>query len=59
MQQMVSHRGHALRLRDTVELTVLQRIQDSFAKAMGFAALTVDRNGDDASFGGLHHARER
>lgn len=32
-------------LSDTVDISVLQRIQDTFAKAMGVAAVTVDRLG--------------
>lgn len=34
-----------LRIEDIVDIQVLQRIQDTFAKAMGVAAVTVDRNG--------------
>ena len=34
-----------LRIEDVVDLTVLQRIQDTFAKAMGVAAVTVDKHG--------------
>jgi ligand-binding sensor protein/two-component sensor histidine kinase len=34
-----------VRIADFVNLTILQRIQDTFAKAMGVAAVTVDRNG--------------
>jgi two-component system, LytTR family, sensor kinase len=45
LQQPVPLRGRALSLRDTVDIAVLQRIQDTFAKAMGFAAVTVDRSG--------------
>ena len=54
MQQPVPLKGRALSLRDTVDIAVLQRIQDTFAKAMGFAAVTVDRSGQpvtrDSSF---------
>jgi two-component system LytT family sensor kinase len=32
-------------LHDTVNVAVLQRIQDAFAKATGFAAVTVDKDG--------------
>ena len=34
-----------LDIRNLGDVTVLQRIQDTFAKAMGVAAVTVDRNG--------------
>jgi two-component system, LytTR family, sensor kinase len=34
-----------LRIEDIVDLHILQRIQDTFAKAMGVAAVTVDRGG--------------
>ena len=34
-----------LSLKDAVDISVLQRIQDTFAKAMGFAAVTVDKAG--------------
>ena len=34
-----------LRIEDIVDINVLQRIQDTFAKAMGVAAVTVDRSG--------------
>ena len=34
-----------LSIEDVVDVSVLQRIQDRFAKAMGVAAVTVDRNG--------------
>jgi len=34
-----------LSLHDAVDLSVLQRIQDTFANAMGFAAVTVDKSG--------------
>lgn len=34
-----------LRIEDVVDLTKLQAIQDTFAKAMGVAAVTVDQNG--------------
>jgi two-component system LytT family sensor kinase len=54
LQQPVPLRGRALSLRDAVDIAVLQRIQDTFAKAMGFAAVTVDRSGQpvtrDSSF---------
>lgn len=44
----------ALSLKDAVDVDVLQRIQDTFAKAMGFAAVTVDKTGTpitrDSSF---------
>ena len=33
------------RIEDFVDLSVLQRLQDSFAQAMGVAAVTVDREG--------------
>jgi two-component system, LytTR family, sensor kinase len=45
LQQPVPLKGQALSLQDTVDIAVLQRIQDTFAKAMGFAAVTVDRSG--------------
>ena len=45
LQQPVPLKGRALSLRDTVDIAVLQRIQDTFATAMGFAAVTVDRSG--------------
>lgn len=52
--QPVSLKGRALSLRDAVDIAVLQKIQDTFAKAMGFAAVTVDRSGQpvtrDSSF---------
>ncbi len=35
----------SLSIRDVVDLSVLQRIQDTFSKAMGCAAVTVDRSG--------------
>jgi two-component system, LytTR family, sensor kinase len=38
-------RGAALTLRDAVDIPVLQRIQDTFSEAMGFAAVTVDKLG--------------
>jgi two-component system, LytTR family, sensor kinase len=54
LQQPVPLKGRVLSLRDTVDIAVLQRIQDTFAKAMGFAAVTVDRSGEpvtrDSSF---------
>jgi two-component system LytT family sensor kinase len=54
LQQPVPLKGRALSLRDTVDIAVLQTIQDTFAKAMGFAAVTVDRSGEpvtrDSSF---------
>jgi len=34
-----------LRIEDIVDIQVLQRIQDTFAKAMGVAAVTVDKHG--------------
>lgn len=34
-----------LSIEDVVDVAILQRIQDKFAKAMGVAAVTVDRNG--------------
>lgn len=34
-----------VRMADFINLRVLQRIQDTFAKAMGVAAVSVDRNG--------------
>ncbi|NLH82676.1 MAG: histidine kinase, partial [Phyllobacteriaceae bacterium] len=38
-------RESGLRLQDVVDLSKLQAIQDSFVKAMGMAAVTVDPNG--------------
>ncbi|MEW5961858.1 MAG: PocR ligand-binding domain-containing protein, partial [Chloroflexota bacterium] len=35
-----------LRIEDLVNVSVLQRIQDTFSKAMGVAAVTVDRLGN-------------
>lgn len=35
----------ALQIQDLIDLPLLQRIQDTFAKALGVAAVTVDRNG--------------
>ena len=35
----------AIALTDAVDLAALQRIQDTFSRAMGFAAVTVDRLG--------------
>jgi two-component system, LytTR family, sensor kinase len=37
--------SHDLDIRNLGDVAVLQRIQDTFAKAMGVAAVTVDRNG--------------
>jgi len=34
-----------LSIQEVVNLSILQRIQDTFAKAMGVGAVTVDRNG--------------
>jgi len=34
-----------INLKDTLNIAVLQRIQDTFAKAMGFAAVTVNKVG--------------
>ncbi|MEZ4644971.1 MAG: PocR ligand-binding domain-containing protein [Chloroflexota bacterium] len=34
-----------LQIQDLIDLSLLQRIQDTFAKAMGVAAVTVDRTG--------------
>lgn len=36
---------HELHIEDLIDLTLLQRIQNSFAEAMGVAAVTVDRQG--------------
>jgi len=44
MSQVYSHSSE-IRMADFVNLSVLQRIQDTFAKAMDVAAVTVDRNG--------------
>lgn len=35
-----------IRIEDVVDVSVLQRIQDTFSKAMGVAAVTVDRVGN-------------
>lgn len=34
-----------IKIEDVVDITLLQRLQDTFAQAMGVAAVTVDRNG--------------
>ena len=36
-------------IEDIIDISVLQRIQDTFAQAMGFAAVTVDRNGNEVT----------
>lgn len=36
-----------LAIEDIIDISVLQRIQDTFAQAMGFASVTVDRNGNE------------
>ena len=35
----------SLRLEDVIDIEVLQRFQDDFAKGMGLASVTVDQNG--------------
>lgn len=38
-----------LRIEDVIDLQILQRIQDTFAKAMGVGAVTVDRYGNEVT----------
>ncbi|MCB0193461.1 MAG: PocR ligand-binding domain-containing protein [Anaerolineae bacterium] len=45
IQQLAESPAKGLSVEDVVDISVLQRIQDRFAKAMGVAAVTVDRNG--------------
>ena len=37
--------SYELHIEDLIDLTLLQRIQNTFAEAMGVAAVTVDRQG--------------
>lgn len=38
-----------LSIQDIIDVSVLQKIQDTFTKAMGFSAVTVDRNGNEVT----------
>ncbi len=44
-QQLVQAAIKGLSIENVVNIPILQRLQDSFAKAMGVAAVTVDRQG--------------
>lgn len=41
----LKHTSSSISLHDVVDVSALQRIQDTFAKALGVAAVTVDLNG--------------
>jgi LytS/YehU family sensor histidine kinase len=45
MQQHLQSPATGLSIEDVVDASILQRIQDKFAKAMGVAAVTVNRRG--------------
>jgi two-component system LytT family sensor kinase len=43
MQQMSN--GNQIEISDVIDIAILQQIQDTFARAMGIATVTVDRTG--------------
>ena len=45
LSHFLARSAGGLDLADAVDVTILQRIQDTFAKAMGFGAVIVDRAG--------------